>query len=110
MAKEKKSAPKEMKIVGIVEELELGKDDLGLQIVDHDRPYRVVMDRQGRRLLDYVEEEVEATGVITKTKGVSEITIARFHIVDEEEEEEEKEEETWSDGDDDDFMSDRDDD
>ncbi|MBI5550536.1 MAG: hypothetical protein HY911_03440 [Desulfobacterales bacterium] len=111
MAKEKKSAPKEIKITGIVEELELDEDDIGLQIVDNARTYRVVMDKQGRKLLDYVDEEIEATGIITKTEDASEIKIARFHLVDEDEEDEdEDEDEAWSDGDDDDFMSDRDDD
>jgi hypothetical protein len=109
MPKVKKSNPKEISITGVVEELELDDDDIGLQIVSPARTYRVVMDKQGRKLLDYVDEEVEATGIIAKTEDATEIKIARFHLVDEDEEEEE-EEETWSDGDDDDFMSDRDDD
>ncbi len=108
MAKEKKSAPKEIKIIGIVEELELDEDDIGLRIVSTAHTYRVVMDKQGRKLLDYVDEEVEATGIITKTKDATEIKIARFHLVDEDEEDEdEDEDEAWPDGDDDDFMSDR---
>lgn len=113
MAKEKKSAPKEIKITGIVEELELDEDDIGLQIVDNARTYRVVMDKQGRKLLDYVDEEIEATGIIAKTEDATEIKITRFHLVDEEEDEEEEDEdedEAWSDGEDDDFMSDRSDD
>ncbi|MBI5063483.1 MAG: hypothetical protein HZB87_08495 [Desulfatitalea sp.] len=110
MPKEKKSAPKEIKITGIVEELELDDDDIGLQIVDNARTYRVAMDKQGRKLLDYVDEEIEATGIITKTEEASEIKIARFHLVDEAtEEEDEDEDEAWPD-DDDDFMSERDDD
>jgi hypothetical protein len=106
MAKEKKSAPKEIKIVGIVEELELDEDDIGLRIVSTAHAYRVVMDKQGRKLLDYVDEEVEATGAVTKTKDGTEIKISHFRLVDEEEDEED-EDEAWPDGDDDDFMSDR---
>lgn len=110
MAKEKKGAPKEIRIVGIVEELALGDDDIGLQIEGNGRTYRVVMDKQGRKLLDYVEEEVAATGVVTKANGINEIKIDRFHLVDEESEDEEEDEDedeaTWSD-DDDDFMSER---
>ena len=108
MPKTKDSNPKEITITGIVEELALDDDDLALQIVDKAHTYRVVMDRQGRKLLDYVDEEIEATGTITKTRDASEIKIAHFHLLDEadEEEEDEEEEESWSDGDDD-FMSER---
>ncbi len=111
MPKVKKINPKETTITGFVEELELDDDDIGLQIVDNARPFRVVMDKQGRKLLDYVDEEVEAVGVVNKAGGASEIKVARFHLVDgeEEEDEDEDEDEAWSDGDDD-FMSDRSDD
>ena len=116
MPKVKQSAPKEIKITGIVEELELDDDDIGLQIVDSGRVHRVVMDKQGRKLLDYVDEEIVATGTIFKTPEASEIKIGRFHLVDEESQEEdededegEDEDEAWPD-DDGDFMSDRDDD
>jgi hypothetical protein len=106
MAKDKKGAPKEIKITGIVEELDLEEDDIGLQIVEDDRAYRVAMDKQGRKLLDYVDEEVEATGVVTKSAGVSEIKITRFHVVDEYDGDDDEEAEDY----DDDFMSDRNDD
>jgi hypothetical protein len=111
MAKAKKgNDPKAVTISGVVEELELDDDDIGLQIVDSGRVHRVVMDRQGRKLLDYVDEEVVVIGIISKTREASEIKIARFHLVDEEsEEEDEDEEEAWPD-DDDAFMGDRDDD
>jgi hypothetical protein len=106
MAKEKKSAPKEIKITGIVEELDLEEDDIGLQIVNDDRAYRVAMDKQGRKLLDYVEEEVEATGIVTKSAGVSEIKITRFNVVDEYDGDDDEDADDY----DDDFMSDRNDD
>lgn len=106
MAKDKKSAPKEIKITGIVEELDLDEDDIGLQIVDDDRAYRVEMDKQGRKLLDYVDEEVEAAGIVTKNGGISEIKITRFHVVDEIEGDDDEDAEDY----DDDFMSDRNDD
>jgi hypothetical protein len=105
MANKKINESKELTISGVVEELELD-DDIGLQIEHGDRVYRVVMDKQGRKLLDYVDEEVEATGVVTKTKGVTEIHVARFHLLDEAPDEQEDEDGAWSD-DEDDFMSDR---
>lgn len=106
MAKDKKSAPKEIKITGIVEELDLDEDDIGLQIVEDDRAYQVEMDKQGRKLLDYVDEEVEANGIVTKSAGVSKIKITRFHVVDEYDGADDEEAEDY----DDDFMSDRNDD
>lgn len=111
MAKAKKgNDPKVVTISGVVEELELDDDDIGLQIVDSGRVHRVVMDRQGRKLLDYVDEAIEATGFIIKSAGGNEIKIARFHLADEagadEDEEDEEEAEDWS-GEDDDFMDDR---
>jgi len=90
MAREKKGSPKETTIVGFIEEIELEDDETGLQIVDEEHAYRVEMDRQGRKLLDYVEEEVEATGFVTKGSDAREIKITRFRLVEGYDDEEEE--------------------
>ncbi len=108
MAKIKTSKSKTITISGIVEELALDDDDIALQIVDSGRIYRVTMDNQGRKLLDYVDETIEATGFIIKSKGGSEIQIVRFHLADEvDSDKAEIEEDDWSMDDDDDFLNDR---
>jgi hypothetical protein len=77
----KKGAQKESKIIGFVEEIELEDGDAGLQIVGEEHTYRVDMDAEGRKLLDCVDEEVEASGLVTKLQGEREIKITRFRLV-----------------------------
>ena len=40
------------------------------------------MDKQGKKLLAYIDEEIEAVGIVSKTKGVREIKISRFTLLD----------------------------
>lgn len=83
MAKGKNAAPKEAKIVGYLEEVELENGDIGLRIEDDDdHSYLIDMDKQGRTLLDYVDEEVEITGIVTKDRGVHNIKISKFRVLD----------------------------
>ena len=82
MAKENKAAIKEATIIGFVEETELENGDSGIQIDGDDYQYQVVMDKQGKKLLDYIDEEIEAVGIVSKTKGVREIKISRFTLLD----------------------------
>jgi hypothetical protein len=77
----KKGTQKESKIVGYVEEIELEDGDTGLQIVGDEHTYQVDMDAEGRKLLDYVDEEVEVSGIVTKVLGIREIKITRFRPV-----------------------------
>lgn len=97
----KKGAPKESKIVGYVEEVELEDGDIGLQIVGDEYAYQVDMDARGRRLLDYVDEEVEVSGIVSKLHGVREIKIQRFRLL------EGYDEEEGEDQYDEDFLDDR---
>ena len=100
----KKGAPKESKIIGYVEEIELEDGDTGLQILGEEHVYLVDMDAQGRRLLDYVDEEIEASGIVTKVQGVREIKITRFRLVEGYDDEDEEDELNY---DDDDYGNDR---
>jgi len=95
----KASNPKEMTISGYVEEVELEEGDTGIMISDGDEEYIVVMDRQGKKLMEHLDEEVEATGMVTRRQGVREIKVSQFRLLDE-----------YVDDDEDDFFEDDDDD
>ena len=82
MPKENTAATKEATIIGFVEEIELENGDSGVQIDGDDYQYQVVMDKQGKKLLDYVDEEIEAVGTVSKNKGVRQIKISRFTLLD----------------------------
>ena len=101
----KKGSLKESKIVGYVEEIELEDGDTGLQIVGDEHTYHVDMDAEGRKLLDYVDEEIEATGIVTKLQDAREIKITRFRPIEGYDDEDEVEDELNYD--DDDFGDDR---
>lgn len=104
MGKEKSSASKEMTIVGYVEEYEQEDGNSGVIISDGDFEFVVVMDRQGKRLLDYMDEEIEVTGLVSKKGGVREIKVIDFHLLDEYEDDEG---DYYDDDDDDDLFGDR---
>ena len=82
MPKENPAATKEATIIGFVEEIELENGDSGIQIDGDNYQYQVVMDKQGKKLLDYVDEEIEAVGTVSKNKGVRHIKISRFTLLD----------------------------
>lgn len=82
MLKENTAATKEATIIGFVEEIELENGESGIQIDGDDYQYQVVMDKQGKKLLDYVDEEIEAIGTVSKTKGVRQIKVSRFTLLD----------------------------
>lgn len=104
MGKEKASASKEMTITGYVEEFENEEGKSGVIINDGDYEFVVVMDKQGNKLLDYMDEEIEATGIVSKKSGVREIKIINFRLLDEYEDDEEFFEDE---DDDDDLFGDR---
>jgi hypothetical protein len=101
----KKGELKVSKIVGYVEEIEQEDGDTGLQIVGDEHTYQVDMDAEGRKLLDYVDEEIEATGIVTKLQGVREIKISRFRLIEGYDDDDEAEDELNYD--DDDFADER---
>lgn len=104
MGKEKSSASKEMTIVGYVEEYEQEDGNSGVLISDGDFEFVVVMDRQGKKLLDYMDEEIEVTGLVSKKGGVREIKVIDSHLLDEYEDDEG---DYYDDDDNDDLFGDR---
>jgi hypothetical protein len=82
MAKRVVPMEKEITISGYVEEIALPGGNVGVLINDGEADYYVVMDKAGKRLLEYIDEEVEATGVVTKSQGDWAIKVARFDVVD----------------------------
>jgi hypothetical protein len=82
MSDDKKKGLKETTIIGFVEEIELEDGNPGLQISDGDHEYAVVMDRNGKKLLDFIDEEISATGTVKKTRGQREIQISQFRLMD----------------------------
>jgi hypothetical protein len=88
MAKGTEEKTKEVTISGWIEEIELEDGNTGVFINDGDEEYYVVMDKQGKRLLDYVDEEVSATGLLSKKHGELSIKITHFELVDDDSEDE----------------------
>lgn len=83
--KKNKAENKETQIVGIVNALEWDKDDniLSIEISTEEEDYVVESDDIGKELFDFVGEEVEATGVITKGKGGAlRIKIVTYEVLD----------------------------
>jgi hypothetical protein len=107
MQKMKKTSEKETTVNGFVEETELDNGDTGIQLVGEDYNYQVVMDRQGKKLLNYIDEEVTATGVVGKVKGERHITISHFQVLDDYEDEEEEDDDYYDDDEQDDYFDDR---
>ena len=82
MSKKEKGGTKETMIVGFVEEVELEDGDSGLQIDDGDDRYLVVMDKNGKKLSNYIDEEVEITGFVNRAGGHREIKVSHFRLSD----------------------------
>ena len=80
--KEKKPAAKEVTITGFIDEIELKDGETGLEVDDGDDVYTIKMDDIGTQLLEYVDEEVDITGLVTKTKGKRELKVTKFQPTD----------------------------
>lgn len=85
MAKTTKS--RKVTIVGYVDPIDEDDSDAGIVIsTDDDEEYLVHLDRQGRRLLDLIGEEVKVHGSVTRTDdGEDKISINKFEVIDFEE-------------------------
>lgn len=88
MAKVAEEKTKETSISGWVEEVELEDGNTGILINDGEEDYYVVMDKQGKKLLDHVDEEVEVTGLVSKKHGELYIKIIHFELFGDDDEEE----------------------
>jgi hypothetical protein len=105
--KKAKHTGKEMTIVGVVEENEEA-GGTGVIIVTDDDDYVVELNKQGKRLAQEVDMDVEVTGFVTKNgDGTKRISVMDFEVL--ESDDEDDEDEMYY-GDDDDEPYDEDDD
>ena len=101
MARERMRKENVITLEGFVEAVDLEDDDTGVVICDGEYDYYVVMDRQGRRLLDYIAEEVEVTGIVSERRGELTLKVSHFRLLDPYDE--------WDDEGDDEYDTDYDD-
>jgi len=79
--KVRKAEPKETVITGLVEEVALENGSTGVQLDDGDDVYLVLMDRQGKRLLDCIDEEVEVRGIVSMQDDRHRIKIRHLRLL-----------------------------
>ena len=101
-----KKANKLETIVGYVEETE-DDDVVGVVISTDEEPYIVEMNKQGRRLLQEVGSEVEATGEVSRDKDGNKTISIREYEVFEDEDDDYDEDDRIYDGDLEDWDEDR---
>ncbi|MEJ2657037.1 MAG: hypothetical protein P8012_07535 [Desulfobacterales bacterium] len=110
--KKAKHAGKQITIVGVVEEYE-EDEGTGLIIATDDDDYLVEPNKQGKRLSQEVDMDVEVTGFVTKDgDGTQRITVTRYEVLESDDDEDDDEilyddydeddDETYDDDDDDD--------
>lgn len=98
--KKNKKAGKEMTVVGFVREIEDDDDVLGLEISTDEDDYVVELNKEGKKLFDLVDRDIEATGIVTEDEdGLARITISSFEVLETEDD--------YDDEDDDRFLDDR---
>lgn len=85
MAKTSKS--RQVTIVGYVDPIDEDDHDAGIIIsTDDDEEYLVYLNKQGRKLIDLIGEEVKVHGTVSKTDdGDDQISITKFEVIDFEE-------------------------
>jgi hypothetical protein len=106
--KKAKQTGKEITIVGVVEENE-EEGGTGLIIATDDDDYIVELNKQGKRLSQEVDMDVEVTGIVTKNEdGTKRISVTRFEVL--ESDDEDDDEEFYGDDDDEPYDDDDDDD
>ena len=82
MANKMKKGAREITLTGFVEEFELEDGEMGLQLDDGDDVYLIVMDDIGDKLHRYVDEEIDVTGILTKTGNKHELKVNSFRLTD----------------------------
>ncbi|MCF8052507.1 MAG: hypothetical protein K9L59_14790 [Desulfobacterales bacterium] len=88
MGREKKesksSAPREVTIIGYVDEVEAEDGSPAIQITtEDDECYRVHSDHKGDELFDLLDEEVTVSGVVQKDRrGTPVITVKNYEVID----------------------------
>jgi hypothetical protein len=108
--KKAKNTGKEITIVGVVEENE-EEGATGLIIATDDDDYVVELNKQGKRLSQEVDMDVEVTGFVTKDgDGTKRITVTKFEVLESDDDDDDDDEDEIFYGDDDDEIFDDDDD
>jgi len=81
--KKAKHTGKEVTIVGVVEEMEDEDGNSMLIISADDDDYEVELNKQGKRLFQEVDMDVEVTGFVTRNDdGEKRITVTGFDVLD----------------------------
>lgn len=86
--KKAKKPQKEVTLVGFVSPIE--KDDMvvGVEISTDDDDYLVELNKQGKDLFNYLDEDVEVKGIVTKDKDDNyKITVNSFEVLGNEDDE-----------------------
>jgi hypothetical protein len=79
--KKAKHTGKEITIIGVVEEIEDESGD-GVIIATDDDDYVVELNKQGKRLSQEVDMDVEVTGIVTKDgDGTKRISVTKFEVL-----------------------------
>ena len=76
----KKNTARAISFTGFIQEVEFEDGEIGLQIDDGDRAYRIVMDKTGSKLGRYIDEEVDVKGLMTNTSKGFELNVNTFRL------------------------------
>jgi hypothetical protein len=109
--KKGKSAKQETTIYGTVNSIEddKKKKTISIMISTDEKDYIVESNRMGNELTDYLGEEVEVTGILTKGKdGEDRISITKYEILDYDDEDEDYDDNEYYDDEDDEYFDDDD--
>jgi hypothetical protein len=90
MKMKKTSPPKEETIVGYVVPSEWDSDDnvVAISICTDDDDYVVELNKLGEELFDFLDEDVEVTGVVREDKdGTKRLRVTSYEVVEDKEEE-----------------------
>jgi hypothetical protein len=75
-------AAREVLLTGYIEEYEADDNDDGLRLATEDEEYYIKLDRKGKELFDYVDEEVQVKGqAMTDDDGLNWIAVKSFDVI-----------------------------
>ena len=75
-------AAREVLLTGYIEEYEADDNDDGLRLATEDEEYYIKLDRKGKELFDYVDEEVQVKGqAMTADDGLNWIAVKSFDVI-----------------------------
>ena len=103
MKKKQPVAEREETIVGYIIPSEWDNEDnvISISISTDDDDYLVELNKQGEELFDFLDEDVEATGIIREDKdGTKRIRVTSYEVIEDTDEEYEEEDDFGFDEDD----------